>query len=400
MYFVRLYYRLRYKAINLLTGQVHAMMSKIFNNSKTINMTQNKFPTKFSIITPADFHVHLRQTDMMFTSTLMAAKHYGTVLVMPNTNPPITDGQLAKTYKTSIISCLPPHLHDGHFENSNFFNPLMTIKIGNQTPLQIVEAKEAGVVAGKLYVGVTTNEPIGLNIVDTLFPLFKEMEDSGMILCIHGELKHKGDTKINVFEREKEFLPMLENIISNFPNLKIVMEHITTKEAVDFLLQTGPNIAATITVHHLLDTIDAVLAYETPKGEYLNPHNYCKPVLKFDDDRDALQQVVLSGNPKFFFGSDSAPHKKENKECECGCAGVFSGPGALPLLVDFFNTNNQTPADLEKFVSISGRKFYGIDIPSDVIDIYQEQWEVPKLHFDVVPYRAGTVLDWMITSRY
>jgi len=300
---------------------------------------------------------------------------------MPNTSPycPILTGKEAEEYRWEIISHIPSGVP---------FEPLMTIQITNSTTSEIIrEAREKVVVAGKIYpVGVTTNSRNGVTSLAFLYPVFKAMEELGMVLSVHGEMPGAF-----CLDKEKLYLRNIAALHADFPDLKIVLEHITTREGRDFILSCGKNVAATITVHHLLLTLDDVL------GNFLEPHNFCKPIAKYPEDRDALLEAATSEDPRFFFGSDSAPHLRHKKECAQGQAGIFSAPTALSLLVGLFEAYGKLRA-LEKFTSISGAQFYGLPINTNTIRFTKKEWIVPQQYDNIVPFMAGKTISWQMAQ--
>ncbi|OGY32709.1 MAG: hypothetical protein A3C02_03675 [Candidatus Andersenbacteria bacterium RIFCSPHIGHO2_02_FULL_45_11] len=270
----------------------------------------------------------------------------------------------------------------------------MTFKILPDTsPAMLPELKQRGAIAGKVYPkNVTTNADDGVEDFFALSPVFHAMEELGIALCFHGEMPGK---HIEGMNREREFLRTLRFVAKTFPKLRIVMEHITTAAAVDAVLDLPDTVAATITVHHLMLTHDDVGA------DRMQPHHFCKPVAQWKADRDVLIQAAISGCPKFFFGSDSAPHLKEKKECSDCCAGVFTAPVALPLLAAIFDTFYALDR-LQKFVYDSAKAFYRIDefwtLPAGLqqpkMQLSKEPWTVPTEINGVVPFMAGETLDW------
>lgn len=268
----------------------------------------------------------------------------------------------------------------------------------------IREAKVCGLVfAGKVYPkGVTTNSHNGVSDFEKLIPVFKEMEKVGMVLSIHGQKPESF-----ILHRECNFLPTLGMIVRACPNLRIVLEHISTKEAVRAVLQYSENVAATITPHHLLYTLHDILCWVEKDGEKqregLNPHHYCQPVLQHPDDRLELVMAATSGNPKFFLGSDSAPHSKEKKESGCGCAGVFNAPVIMPVLAKLFSnhtfpsgTGMATRVALENFTSTFGAQFYNLPLNKGEITLVRKPWKVAHSYHCVVPLCAGEELEWQV----
>jgi dihydroorotase len=271
----------------------------------------------------------------------------------------------------------------------------MTIKLtGATTPAMIEDAKAAGIIAIKLYpAGVTTNSADGVSVenIEELFPIFQIMQDQDIVLSIHGELPNK-----YVLLREELFLVKLAQIALSFPRLRIVLEHITTQAAATAVCKLPKNVAATITLHHMMITLDDVLCDKQGGGEFLNPHHYCKPIAKSPADRWALLEAAASGNPKFFFGSDTAPHLREKKESACGCAGVWS-PVLLPLLALVFEKHEMLNR-LEPFISQFGAEFYRLPLNSGKITLTEcEPIIVPPIINGIVPFWAGKELKWSVS---
>ncbi|HEX3096045.1 MAG TPA: dihydroorotase [Patescibacteria group bacterium] len=341
---------------------------------------------KITIRKPDDFHLHLRDKAML-QNVAHYTQDYGRVLVMPNVSPfPILTGADADAYRDRIRAAF--------FQCQSGCEPLMTIQITEQTtPQMIFDAKEHRVIAGKVYPqGETTNSGNGVRDYDKLLPVFRAMSRCGMILCLHGEVPHidKSKPKVSVLKREGKFLKILVDIAMRFKQLKIVLEHITTEEAVDTVLRLPENVAATITAHHLVLNLDDIIG-----GDKLLPHNFCKPVAKEEPHRLALVQAATSGNPKFFFGSDSAPHLRKDKECAEGCAGIFSAPVALPVLAEVFAKNNALEK-LEDFTSVFGAQFYNYPLRTETITLLKMDWAVPETLYRVVPFMAGKKLAWQV----
>jgi dihydroorotase len=344
---------------------------------------------------PDDWHVHLREDELLKAVVHETAWIYRRALVMPNTKKPILSGRDAWEYHFRICHAIG-HTRSGEMlhqtlRQTGYFQPLMTIKITPETtPTMIRQSVEGGVViAGKLYPdGVTTGSENGVRDFEALDPVFAAMTEAGLVLCLHGEMPDAF-----CLDREAKFLNVLVKIRQKHPRLRIVMEHITTAAAVETILAL-PDVAATITVHHLYLTLDDVI------GGLLRPHNFCKPVAKWPDDRSALIAAATSGNPKFFLGTDSAPHDKGNKECAGGCAGVYvPGQVAMALLVELFTTGNSL-GQLEAFTSINGANFYGQSITEETIEIVPDKWVVPELMDGIVPFMAGETLNWSVPNEY
>ncbi len=330
-----------------------------------------------------DLHVHFRQGPQLRSVVPWTARFCAAALVMPNTTPPIRIASPLENYRDEIIS-------SAGNESGNCFQPLMTFKILPDTHVNTLRPlKEAGAVAGKVYPrGLTTNAEDGVEDFFALYPVFAAMEALGLVLCLHGEMPGKD---IDGMDRERAFLKTLIFIARTFPRLKIVMEHITTAAAVDTILLLPNNVAATITVHHLLLTHDDV------GGDKMRPHHYCKPVAKLQADRTALIQAAISGCPKFFFGSDSAPHAKEKKECSECCAGIFTAPVILPLLAEIFAKHNALDR-LLYFIHDSGGRFYRLTekMPVHYLRLAQEPMTVPPEIDGIVPFMAGQTLPWSV----
>ena len=325
-----------------------------------------------TLTTPDDFHVHFREDQMLRDVAKYTSARFARALVMPNTKKPILTGHDAAIYRSEIVQI-----------TGVGFRPLMTIKLVNQTtPAVIDHAHGLGVVAGKLYPeGVTTNSEDGVRGLENLWEVFAAMEEKKMVLCLHGE-----SPGVFCMDREAAFLSDLSKISEAFPDLKIVLEHVTTRAAVHAVLEL-PNVAATITAHHLLLTLDDVI------GGLIDPHSFCKPIAKTPDDRKALIEAATSGSPKFFFGSDSAPHLRGLKECSGGCAGIFSAPCALEVLATIFEAENKIEY-LNHFVSEFGARFYGLQPNAGHIYLHQEMWIVPCEIAGIVPFMAGKKIFW------
>lgn len=332
---------------------------------------------------PDDFHVHFRQAEMLAEMVPLTAAHYKRALVMPNTNPPILDREDAAAYLGDIRAVSPPG-----------FEPLMTIKIvPDTTPAQIRRAYNTGIViAGKLYPdGVTFSSEGGVRDFKALSPVFATMEEIGMVLCLHGE-----DPSEDVFclDREEKFLGTLQWILDKFQDLRVVMEHVSTRKAA-YMVEHFPsrNLAATITAHHLELTLNDVV------DGGLKPHHYCKPIAKRPEDRDWLVNAVIrEGQTKFFLGTDSAPHYRGSKECDCGAAGVFTAPLALPLLAEIFDQRGAL-RQLEAFTSVNGANFYGLHPNEETTTLVRQSWTVPDEYSGVVPLRAGQKLQWQVAAE-
>jgi dihydroorotase len=253
------------------------------------------------------------------------------------------------------------------------------------TPAMVKDHKRVGATAGKLYPeGVTTNSEGGVKDLQSLYPVYKAMQEEGLVLCLHGEVPG-----VFSLDRETAFLETLRTLAKDFPKLKIVLEHATTADAIDTVVKLPANVAATITAHHLRITLDDVI------GDKLNPHAFCKPIAKRPLDRDALVKAATSGNPKFFLGSDSAPHPVETKECACGAAGVYTAPVLLPVLAETFEEAGHLDK-LESFTSRFGAEFYGLPLNDQYIELQRESWTVENQYGGVVPFMAGHKFNWKL----
>jgi dihydroorotase len=334
---------------------------------------------------PDDFHVHLRDGRAMAAVLADTARRFARAMVMPNLKPPVTTTALALHYRDRILGELPDGLE---------FEPLMTLYLTDDTPPEeIARAKLCGHVHGvKLYpAGATTHSDAGVTRISRCFHTLERMEEVGLPLLVHGE---STDPDIDVFEREQTFIEeTLGALVERFPGLKIVLEHITTREAVQYVEVTGANVAATITAHHLLMNRNALF-----QGG-IRPHHYCLPVLKREEHRQALVEAATSGNPKFFLGTDSAPHARGAKEASCGCAGIYTAHAALELYAIAFEEAGALHK-LEAFAAEHGANFYGLPHNRGAVTLAREEWRVPEtLDFGgerLVPLRAGDTLPWKL----
>lgn len=335
----------------------------------------------FTINKPLDMHLHLRDGDMLSLVGPLSSNSFSGALIMPNLVPPVTNKDELLAYKQRVIKAC----------KDDNFTPFMTLFFKNDYSFEFLNSVKNEITALKLYpAGITTNSNTGVSSMDieVLRPTLENMSKLGIPLCIHGE------TNGFVMDREKEFMPIYESLAIAFPNLKIIMEHITTKEAVD-LLDKYPNLFATVTLHHLLITLDDVA------GGMLDPHLFCKPIAKRPEDRDALLNAALKAHSKLMFGSDSAPHPKHKKEC-CGCAaGVFTAPIALQVLVELFEKHSCLE-NLNDFVSNNAQRIYGLNLEDKTINLVKKDFIVPAIYEykeeKVVPMYAGKTLGWSIES--
>lgn len=325
---------------------------------------------------PDDLHVHLRQGPLLQFYARREAASFGRALVMPNTIPPMTGAQSIAMYKEEIERAT---LDTG-------FAPLMAFKLLPGMDAKTVEACAGkGAIAGKYYpAGATTNASDGPSSPDAVADAIDAMEEAGIVLSIHGE-----DPEAPSLEREGAFLGTVERILARWPRLRVVLEHLSTREAVDFVRSGPERLGATITAHHLLFTLDDML------GSGLNPHLFCKPILKSARDRDALREAAFSGMPRFFFGSDSAPHEPGAKESASAPGGVYSAPTAIPALAGLFDSEGVLHA-LPLFAASAGARFYRLDPPSGTIRLIRQAWSVPRIIDGVVPMCSGSVLAWRL----
>lgn len=334
---------------------------------------------------PDDLHVHLRDGELLATTVPHCASYCARAIVMPNLKPPVLNFGLAQLYRQRILDHLPDGQH---------FQPLMTLYLTEHTTTEdIISAKNSGDIFGIKYypAGATTHSQAGVVDWQKLRRVFETMQEINLPLLIHGEAI---DPNIDIFDREAVFISeVLEPLHRAFPKLRIVLEHISTQEAVDFVNSAPNNIAATITVHHLLLNRNDLLVGG------VRPHHYCAPILKRAAHQEALIKAAISNTGQFFMGTDSAPHGIESKESSCGCAGIYTAPVALPLYATVFEENNALDK-LEKFCSYFGAKFYQLPINQEKITLEKNSWVVPS-HYDfghhrVVPLYANQTLPWRI----
>lgn len=350
----------------------------------TKNLANQSQKNTLTIIRPDDWHVHLRDGDVLENTVKDISRYFGRAIVMPNLVPPVTNTALAKSYYQRIMAAKPR-------EN---FKPLMVLYLTDTTSAQdIIEAKESGLVfAAKLYpAGATTNSSSGVTDIDKMKDVFAAMQNVSMPLLIHGEVT---TDNIDIFDREQVFIDtVLSPLVENYPDLKVVLEHITTKNAVDFVQSASANVAATITVHHLLYNRNHMLVGG------IKPHYFCLPILKRNIHQQALIEAATSGDAKFFLGTDSAPHAKHAKESSCGCAGSYTAHAAIELYAEVFEQEDALDK-LEAFASINGPTFYQLPINEDKITLVNNAWQVPTtLSFGsdvVVPIRSDDSIAWQV----
>lgn len=337
------------------------------------------------ITRPDDWHLHLRDGEVLADTVKASARYFGRAVVMPNLVPPVVSESDARRYHEQIVAQIP--------EGSSF-NPLMTLYLTDKTSPEHIEeaAKNEQIVACKLYpAGATTNSDSGVTQLKKLTPVLEAMADNGLLLLIHGEVTH---ANVDIFDREKRFLDeVLSRIIKEVPQLQIVLEHITTADAAEFVKSGPNNLAATITPHHLMFNRNHMLAGG------IRPHFYCLPILKRNTHQKALQAAAISGSPKFFLGTDSAPHAQTKKESACGCAGCFSAFSAIELYAEVFEELGALDK-LEAFASHFGPDFYGLPRNQDKITLIKEDWVLSEYYplgdQRVVPVKAGETLRWRV----
>lgn len=340
-----------------------------------------------SITRPDDWHIHLRDATALQTTVPHAARVFGRAIVMPNLNPPVTSAAEALRYRERILLAVP---------EGCAFKPLMTLYLTDTLLVKEITKieNEDSILAVKYYpAGATTNSDNGVTNIENVYPIIEKMEELGIPLLIHGEVT---DTKVDIFDRERVFIDsILEPLLGKYPALKVVLEHITTQDAVEFIKSQSDNVAATITIHHLLYNRNDFLAGG------VRPHFYCLPILKRKIHQQALIGAALSGNPKFFLGTDSAPHCKSTKEIDCGCAGIYSAPAAIELYTEFFD-NHGALDKLEGFASFYGADFYQLPRNEDKVSLIKSTWTMPEdFMLDdsvVVPIRAGQTIAWQINK--
>ena len=336
---------------------------------------------------PDDWHVHLRDGAMLQDVVAYTARQFARAIVMPNLVPPVTDTASASAYRDRILAAVPEGVD---------FTPLMTCYLTDNTDAdELARGAATGVfTAAKLYpANATTNSSHGVSDLANLYPVLERMERDGIVLCVHGEVT---DADVDVFDREAEFIERhLQPLIQRFPSLKLVFEHITTADAVDFVISAGNNVSATITPQHLHINRNAMLVGG------IRPHAYCLPVAKREKHRLALRKAAVSGNAKFFLGTDSAPHTRGAKESACGCAGIFNAPYALESYVTVFDKEGALDR-FEAFASLNGPAFYGLPVNQAQVTLERTEVTVPdELPLNasgniIVPFHAGETLGWKL----
>ncbi len=335
--------------------------------------------------TPDDWHLHFRDGAMLAETVPATARCFARAIVMPNLTPPVTTAEMAVAYRQRILEARP--------EGSGF-EPLMTLYLTDQTTAADIQAaKAAGVVAAKLYpAGATTNSAAAVSALERLDPVFEALAENGLLLLVHGEVTR---AEIDIFDREKVFIDEhLAPIVERHPGLKVVFEHITTSDAAQFVAEAPERVGATITPQHLMLNRNDLLVGG------IRPHNYCLPVLKRRNHQEALRAAVATGSPKFFLGTDSAPHERHKKETACGCAGCYSAWSAIELYAQVFEEIGALDK-LPAFASEHGPDFYGLPRNEGTITLKREPWQLPDViklpdGEDIVPFHAGQTVNWKL----
>ncbi len=341
---------------------------------------------RITLVRPDDWHLHLRDGEAMAAVLPDTARRFARAIVMPNLDPPVRTTREALAYRERILAALPAGAR---------FEPLMTLYLTDDTPAEeIASARRSGRVHGVKYypAGATTHSEAGVTRLSRCFHAIERMAEVGLPLLVHGEVT---DPEVDVFDREKAFLEeVLGPLVARFPALRVVLEHITTRDAAQFVEVTGPNIAATITAHHLLMNRNALFLGG------VRPHHYCLPVLKREEHREALIEAATSGNPKYFLGTDSAPHSRRAKEAACGCAGVYTAHAGIEFYAIAFEEAGALDK-LEGFASRFGPQFYRLAPNQDTITLVREAWTAPaSIAFgpgeELIPLRAGEPIPWKL----
>jgi len=344
--------------------------------------------TTLRIRRPDDWHLHLRDGAHMAAVLPHTARRFARALVMPNLKPPMTTTAALGEYRARILAALPPGLA---------FQPMMTLYLTDRTsPAEIERASASGYVVGaKLYpAGATTNSDSGVTSIEAVWPALEAMSEAGLVLQVHGEVT---DAAVDVFDREAEFVDrILARVVERIPGLRVVFEHVTTARAVEFVRTARPGVAATITPQHLLLNRNAIF-----EGG-IRPHHYCLPVLKRERDRLALVAAATSDDPRYFLGTDSAPHARHTKETSCGCAGIYSAHAGIELYAEAFEAAGRLDR-LEAFASERGADFYRVPRNTDTITLERVPWRVPDRYpyagDELVPMRAGDEIGWRLSGE-
>lgn len=342
-----------------------------------------------TLVKPDDFHLHLRDGLQLASVARDSARRFVRAIIMPNLAPPVVSVQQALEYRQRILDCLP---------DDTDFNPMMTLYLTDDTPRDEVDrvAETGEVYAFKYYpAGATTHSASGVTDIGKVMPVLEYMAQRDVPLLVHGEVT---DAEVDVFDREKVFIErVLSPLVENINALRIVLEHVTTREAVQFVIGSSDRVAATITPHHLMLNRNAMLSGG------INPHHYCLPILKRERHRQALLAAATSGNPKFFLGTDSAPHSAQAKEKPPCCAGIYNACAAIELYASVFDAMNSLDT-LEQFASRNGARFYGLPLNTQRISLRREEWRIPDMiNFagaTLVPFRAGELCRWKLVNGH
>ena len=343
---------------------------------------------ELTLTRPDDWHLHVRDADVLSSVVPHTARQFARAIIMPNLQPPVTTTEQALAYRERILAAVPA---------GTDFNPLMTLYLTDNTaPEEIARARASGLVqAVKLYpAGATTHSDAGVTDIANTHAALEAMQEHGLPLLVHAEVT---DPAIDVFDREAVFIERhLAPLTERFPALRVVLEHVTTRDGIQFVTAASDNVAATITAHHLLLNRNAMF-----RGG-MQPHAYCLPVLKRELHREALLEAATSGSPKFFLGTDSAPHARERKETSCGCAGIYTAHAALELYAEAFEQAGALDR-LEDFASHFGPDFYGLPRNADSVTLEQTDWQVPDSYplgaSNVIPMYAGETLHWRLKDQ-
>lgn len=343
--------------------------------------------TSLTLTRPDDWHLHLRDGVALAAVLPDTARQFARAIVMPNLKPPVVTLADAEAYRSRILAALPA---------GSRFEPLMTLYLTDRTdPAEVIKAKASGLVHGvKLYpAGATTNSDSGVTGMDKVDAVLAAMAECGMPLLVHGEVT---DSAIDVFDREAEFIEtVMKPVLQRHPTLRVVFEHITTRQAAEFVAASGDNIAASVTAHHLLMNRNALFTGG------IRPHHYCLPVLKREEHRKALLAAVTSGSRKFFLGTDSAPHARHTKEASCGCAGMYTAHAAIELYAEAFESVGALDK-LEAFASFNGPDFYRLPRNTEQVTLAKQSWQVPAEvaygNDTLVPLRAGETIAWKLQA--
>ncbi len=342
-----------------------------------------------TLVKPDDFHLHLRDGLQLASVARDSARRFVRAIIMPNLAPPVVSVRQALEYRQRILDCLP---------DDTDFNPMMTLYLTDDTPRDEVDrvAETGEVYAFKYYpAGATTHSASGVTDIGKVMPVLEYMAQRDVPLLVHGEVT---DAEVDVFDREKVFIErVLSPLVENINALRIVLEHVTTREAVQFVIGSSDRVAATITPHHLMLNRNAMLSGG------INPHHYCLPILKRERHRQALLAAATSGNPKFFLGTDSAPHSAQAKEKPPCCAGIYNACAAIELYASVFDAMNSLDT-LEQFASRNGARFYGLPLNTQRISLRREEWRIPDMiNFagaTLVPFRAGELCRWKLVDGH